>query len=184
MAALFLCLTAQALLTDETTRRGNGRRARVRTFDEYAATLSDREWRKRFRITQPRFFTLLELIRPDLQKDAQQASRSSGSGVSPEWRLAIALRMYAGADTNGASDMAHVADTSVWPITHEVTAAIKKRCKLPGLDYTNAEQLRRLAEGFASKANTLPGCVAALDGCGVRIKRPEAHETDHKSSTY
>eukprot|EP00873_Tetraselmis_striata_P046488 jgi/Tetstr1/466752/TSEL_011222.t2 len=75
-------------------RAGNEKRDRdqaLRRLSQY----SDGVFRRRFKLTRKRFWSLLDVLRPDLELDdlgQRKARNSSGSPVPPECKLAVTLR--------------------------------------------------------------------------------------------
>jgi len=50
-------------------------------------------WKQFYRMSKGSFFELLELVRPDLEKNSVQSLRSTNAGaITPELRLSITLR--------------------------------------------------------------------------------------------
>ena len=64
---------------------------------EYIRSWDDGMFQRQFRLERIDFNELLSLISPRLAVNEEMAIRSSGSCVNPELRLAMALRMLAGA---------------------------------------------------------------------------------------
>jgi hypothetical protein len=58
--------------------------------------LSDGDFRRVFRMQRNTFLSLLNVIRPDLERDGVMALRSSRGQIEPENRLALTLRLLAG----------------------------------------------------------------------------------------
>jgi hypothetical protein len=58
--------------------------------------LSDGEFRRVLRMQRHTFSSLLNVIRPDLERATGMALHSSGGGIEPEIRLALTLRLLAG----------------------------------------------------------------------------------------
>eukprot|EP00873_Tetraselmis_striata_P033163 jgi/Tetstr1/453427/TSEL_040409.t1 len=158
-------------------RAGNEKRDRdqaLRRLSQY----SDGVFRRRFKLTRKRFWSLLDVLRPDLELDdlgQRKARNSSGSPVPPECKLAVTLRWLAGSNFADAEDLYGVGTTTVystciWPVVE----AINNRCKTPFRPF-NQEDLQRLADEMTQRSgNTLPGCIGALDGMAVHIGQPNA----------
>jgi hypothetical protein len=67
--------------------------------------LTDRQFKRRFRMSSMSFEALLATIRHDLERDEDMACRSSGEPVYPYLQLAIALRYLAGGSYLDISDV-------------------------------------------------------------------------------
>eukprot|EP00873_Tetraselmis_striata_P040662 jgi/Tetstr1/460926/TSEL_006078.t1 len=89
------------------TVHGNEKRDRdqaLRRLSQY----SDGVFRRRFKLTRKRFWSLLDVLRPDLELDdlgQRKARNSSGSPVPPECKLAVTLRWLAGSNFANAEDL-------------------------------------------------------------------------------
>jgi len=145
-------------------RKANERRPRV-PWEAFAFSLNDREFRRRFRVNKELFEMVLQRIERDLRKDEAQAKRSSGSPITPAWRLAITLRMLAGGDACACADMAKISDKTVWSIVAETVPVMNRHFPFEDIDLKDAEKLKALEEKFARRSNyVMRGCVGAVDG--------------------
>ena len=88
-------------------RSGNLHRNRNFT-PETISDLTDREFQKTFRMPRFSFRKLLRLVHHDLEVDAVQAFRGSGSMISPSTRLLLTLRYLAGGAYNDLTDYSGV----------------------------------------------------------------------------
>ena len=88
-------------------RSGNLHRNRNFT-PETISDLTDREFQKTFRMPRFSFRKLLRLVHRDLEVDAVQAFRGSGSMISPSTRLLLTLRYLAGGAYNDLTDYSGV----------------------------------------------------------------------------
>eukprot|EP00171_Calliarthron_tuberculosum_P022194 IDg22194t1 len=135
-------------------RRPSKRRRRT-SFECKTAHLSDTEFRRAFRLSRRTFQKLVPLLLPYLVRDELQGRRSSGSGIEPELRLGMTLRMLA-ADYNMTDDF-----VVCWALN--------------GVPLRDEAKLGRLARDFSrsrSVTNPLYGCIAALDGIAITISKP------------
>eukprot|EP00873_Tetraselmis_striata_P000122 jgi/Tetstr1/420386/TSEL_011502.t1 len=97
-------------------RAGNEKRDRdqaLRRLSQY----SDGVFRRRFKLTRKRFWSLLDVLRPELELDdlgQRKARNSSGSPVPPECKLAVTLRWLAGSNFADAEDLYGVGKDGVY----------------------------------------------------------------------
>lgn len=116
-------------------------------------------------------------IESKLVVDERMTIVSSGSAISAAWRLAIALRMYAGSRLCDAADIARVTDSTVWPVVWQVTDAILSEFGLPDFDVSDVARMQTISDGFAMRSDgVMTGCVGAVDGMAVMIRRPTSRE--------
>ena len=97
--------------------------------------------------------------------------------IPPEVRLAITLRLLAGASYIDMKGMFDVEKKTVYEIFTETLDALMNALRLPGLPKDKAG-LRRKAFEFQtsrSRENPLCGCVGALDGIAIRIRKPSSY---------
>jgi len=178
-SCLFFCSE-----TNTGVRKANVHRPRV-DFKLFADSLNEREFRRRFRVDKMLFELILGRIERDLRKDEAQAKKSSGSSITPAWRLAITLRMLAGGDPCGCADMAHVSDKTVWPVVYETVDAINRHFPVQDFDVMDAAKLKQLESEFAMRSeNVVRGCVGAIDGTAVCIRKPLSSECGGKPWHY
>ena len=102
-AATVASVATSAVLARERLRRARESRLHAANRHRERATkvaemdqFSDLEFQMQYRMSRTSFNALLELLLPLITKDEEMARRSSGSGVCPKARLAIALRWLAG----------------------------------------------------------------------------------------
>ena len=93
--------------------------------------------------------------------------------------------MLAGGDPAGVADMAHVSDKTVWPVVAETVAAINLRFPIPTFDTADQRRLEELEAEFAARSDgVLRGCVGAVDGMAVCIRKPSSLESGGKPWQY
>ena len=66
---------------------------------DWVHALSARDFRRAFRMTRHAFFSLLRLVRTDLETNTTMAEKSSGSPVTPLIKLAATIRWLVWHDT-------------------------------------------------------------------------------------
>ena len=126
---------AQAILCQNRWLRGRCQRRasirrRRRTFTEVTRNLTDRKFLRYFRTSRSGFRKLLDLISSDLTRSEAMGRRSSGGIVDPDVRLAIPLRILAGASYLDCSLAFSVEDSTVVKIFHETLQALTRVLKI------------------------------------------------------
>jgi hypothetical protein len=150
----------------------------------YEAALDDRRFAKRFRLSKVLFHEILDGIRPDLERDAEKALRAGSEIISPEWRLGVTLRLLAGGSVDVA-DIANIHEVNVWKITHEVCDSINRAFPIRKYDFSDVAYMEKIEKSFAARSGFVyRGCVGALDGIALRIKRPTNRESGGNPTTY
>ena len=97
-------------------RAGNGRRPREAAMKKLFGH-SPKAFKRRFKVTKPRFMRLAELIRPFVEPDESgkaMAEVSSGSYIPAELQLAVTLRWLAGANYMCQEDNYDIGGASVY----------------------------------------------------------------------
>jgi DDE superfamily endonuclease len=158
--------------------RGTPRvRSRLRnrqSFGDLQTALSHTEFARVFRMSHPTFSALLRVVERDLTRDMRMALRSSGGRVEPAIRLALTIRMLAGASYLDMMLVFKLASSTVYDVFHSTIASIKRRIAMPGLSSAHSD-LHRLAQAFTTSRqppNPLYGCVGAVDGICIEIQKP------------
>jgi hypothetical protein len=105
------------------------RRSRVSLL-HIAEYLTDDEFEQTFRLPRGAFANILALIHPALLRDARQAARSSGGVVQPALRLAITLRMLAGASYLALFMLFRVAKQTIYDVFHSTIEFINRRLRM------------------------------------------------------
>lgn len=144
------------------------------SFVTATAVYTDDEFRSAFRMSREVFQDLLKIVRKDIQKNVEMGRRSRRTTVPPDMRLAITLRILAGGDLWDLLAIYHVKASTIRRAFEDTINSLNKRLKLPGLP-RSMEGLHRTALEFKmSRRSPSPfnGCVGALDGLAVKIKKP------------
>lgn len=163
------------------------RRSLVRrtiTFQHIVDELSERDFRESFRIGKSGFNKLLELVRPDLERSTEMGALSGRNTISAETRLALTLRLLAGASYVDIRLAFRIGRTTVYDVFHATVAALDKALSLPGLP-TDPEDLNDIATKFRLSRcfkNPLPFCVGAIDGILFPIPKPT--DTDRPAAYF
>ncbi len=96
----------ESLYGSSRPRMGSTRRKRI-SLDDAALYLNEQEFQRPFRMSRSAFSALLAKCGPALDRDAQQAARSSGGVITAPVRLAIALRILFKISTSALYSISH-----------------------------------------------------------------------------
>jgi DDE superfamily endonuclease len=152
-------------------------RSRLRyrqSFGDLQAALSHTEFTRVFRMSGSTFLALLCVVERDLTRDMRMALRSSGGRVQPAVRLALTIRMLAGASYLDMMLIFRIASSTVYDVFHSTVASVKRRIAMPGLSSAHSDLHCRALAFTTSRqpANPLYGCVGAVDGICIEIQKP------------
>ena len=180
-------LAAATLLLDldstKKSRAANKRRQRLDWF-KHVGSIDERLFTRAYRLSPATFDELLDKIRPALEKNETQAQRSSSSRIEPETRLAATLRYLAGGSYLDICFTHGIATPSFYDCVWQVMGEIN-RVETIKFPTTDKAALKRISLGFESRTGgTLYGCVGALDGLCIRIRKPSAEETGDNPGIY
>jgi DDE superfamily endonuclease/Villin headpiece domain len=179
MSSSTIVVIAAALLCASTARKGAPRPPRIRrarhNFARITQYLSEGDFTRCFRMPRTAFYKLVAMLKPDLMRNASMAKRSSGGVIEPASRLAIFLRMLAGASYLDLQLSFCVARSTIYGIFTDTLSAVLTI--MPNLVVPVADEirLRDLSEGFRTSRmphSALFGCIAALDGIALPIIKP------------
>lgn len=144
------------------------------TFASVTRIYTDSVFERAFRMDRYTFDKLLALVWYDLKRDDEMGRRAKRPTIQPDTRLAVSLRMLAGASYLDLMSAYQISNTAVYEIFHSTSAVLMEKLRLPGLPQT-VPGLRKLAQNFKSSrspASPLSGCVGALDGIAIKILKP------------
>jgi hypothetical protein len=156
------------------SRRASLRRVRP-CLSAVLRNLRDVDFRRVFRMERHTFASLLNVVRPDLERDGAMALRSSGGRIEPEIRLALTLRLLAGASYLDAVMLFGISRTACYEVFHETVNSFLGRLDLPGLPFDDLSKLQTMSREFTvsrNHHNPVVGCVGAVDGIAVKIAKP------------
>lgn len=126
----------------------------------------------------PAFKLLLNEVRDLLQRPFKSETDYRRCTVPAEIRLAINLRILAGGSYVDLMLAYRVQETTIRRIFRDTCRALTCRLRLKGFPKA-IQRLRAIARGFQTSCkstNPLPGCVGAVDGICIKIKKPKTHE--------
>lgn len=97
---------------------------------------SDRDFRRAFRMDRRLIRKLLNLIRAGITKNDEMGRRSGRRTIKPYVRLAVTLRMIAGARYMDLIKSYKISHTAVFSIFHSTCDVLMRQLRLPGLPPT------------------------------------------------
>ena len=160
----------------ETERSKQGSIRRMRScFAVVTQFLTDSGYKNAFRMSRGAFRMLLGCLYPYLLRNETMACRLSGGAIQPEVRLAITLRILAGGLYLDHMMCWGVGRSMTFRAFLETVQAIKQEVEMPGILLEDEAALRYLADGFQRsrfRDNPWYGCVGALDGIAISIRKP------------
>jgi len=145
-------------------------------WEERVASLTAKQFRRRYRMTHEAFDYVLEQIEPHLPKQRANVPDQ----IPNELLLSMALRWAAGGSFLDIADMHGVSEKRFYPLLWITMQAIVDG--LPALELM--ERLDKVAEGalaplaaeFDRKSgNLFTGCIGAVDGIHIKIQKPDVH---------
>jgi hypothetical protein len=104
---------ARYIRRSDVPRRVQNRRRVIRRFAALTRTLHDIEFSRAFWTTRTSFQHMIQALGSLLQRDYLQDIRSSGGYIEPSIRLAVTIRMLAGASYLDVTLAFHIAKSTV-----------------------------------------------------------------------
>jgi hypothetical protein len=106
---------------------------------------------------------------------------STGGFICGEIKLALALRLLAGGSYLDLALLFETGSSYAYTIFHDVLAKwinVDSLIKINGIDYcSNDQAMQQVALQFARSSNgVLNGCIGAIDGWIVKIRRPKVSD--------
>lgn len=120
------------------------------------------------------FDQLLFLLLPALDRDGGRELRSSGGLVDPDARLALTLRLLAGASYLDIMMLFGISRSTVYTVMHATCDSVMSCLTLHGVPFDGSNALSVLCRGFGSsraRANPLIGCVGTMHGIAIKISK-------------
>jgi hypothetical protein len=160
-------------------RAPNVARARM-DWGVYSASLSDREWQRRYGMTRELFHTISAQLRPLVEPPAiaRGSGRTASRAIGANVRLSVALRYLRGGKYYDLADVHGIADVTAQALIMPCLEAIASvpewapRFPLEGDDEYAAQCAAATSRGTESFAH----CIGGIDGVLVAIKMPSAGE--------
>ena len=183
----------------EKRRKGRRRsirylRSNARSSLNFGAVVTEEEFRGAFRMFRSTFARLVSVLRPHIGRklpDTNIVGREAAGYaiVGLRERIAICLRLLAGASYHDIAMIFRVSHSTIYEVFHRFLDVVASnsiqelQIKFP---FDDDAKLEQLAEGFMKSTSNHPalyGCVGALDGYAVRIRRPFVSE-ESKPNDY
>ena len=157
-----------------------------KSFADAIAMLSDRTFKRKYRVSKRTFSEILEKIKPSIEgrpRDHRCFNGSAGK-VDTDIKLACALRQLSGGSYLDVHSECGVSISTyykaVWEVFEAIDDAYDISFPLPrpsdsqGEKTAKVQELGRLARGFQRKSTNgvIGGCVGAIDGLLVKIPKP------------
>lgn len=144
------------------------------TFSSITCVYNESMFRRAFRMDQRMFEVLVDIVRDDITKDEEMGKRSGRTTLPPDIKVAVFLRMMAGGSYLDMPTSYRIGTSSAHAIFNSVLEAVNRRIQLPGLPKSRAA-LKIMSDEFKTSRvphSPLSGCVGALDGIAIKIKKP------------
>ena len=135
--------------------------------------LSERNFRRKYRMRRATFDFLLDMIKPYLEKPPRRRGSALGGEIPKELLLGATLRFLAGGSYLDIASDHGMSQATLYASVWEVLAVIDKvldNMTFKVDDATFLEEKRELMSHFWG--DSLYGCVGAIDGWACRIARP------------
>lgn len=148
-------------------------------WDERQRSLTERAFRRRYKVSKMRFHALCEELTPQLKPGP-----TTSSPISVQLRLSMTLRYLCGAHPYDIVDMHGCGESTFYHILVTTLVALNDLPSLKLPDILRDDQLReQVSGGFAAASGgALSGCCGAIDGLAVRIVKPK--NTPNASAFY
>ena len=165
------------------------RREKRKTFSEITSKLTEQHFRRMFRLPRASFYNLCTKIENNIgdqlfkserkvrpTKQTQEATNFRGGEISGELRIAIYLRMMAGASYLDIFMIYDVHNGRIYNSFEKVVGWMNDTFSYPFVKALRNEDHRffeELSEAFSGDSGGVyTGCIGAIDGLALRIKRP------------
>lgn len=148
------------------------------TFADITRALDPLVFQKSYRMSQQCFEQLLRDVHDLIDKPYKASTDYRRSTVPSDIRLAITLRLLAGASYLDLMLAYQVGEETIRDIFQNTCDGLMARLRLKGFPKSQAG-LRSIARQFQTSrkdVSPLSGCVGALDGICIKIKKPEPEE--------
>jgi hypothetical protein len=183
-------------------------------WSEFEVKLTDRQFRRYFRMSKECFHLLAERIETNVGEETFKSESylddlmhskspkdiavikmmkahegSTGGFISGEVKLALTLRILAGGSYLDLALLYEMSSSSAYRIFHDVVQnwiLDDRLVKINGTDYLNDEdRLQKVALEFSrSSGGIFNGCIGAIDGWIVKIRKPSIKDNVSDTSSF
>eukprot|EP00808_Paulinella_micropora_P010168 g38690.t1 len=172
-----LLLTSLAKLSQKKAFTPGSKRHRM-DWETRVASLSDRRFKRRYRVTKEQFDTLLSRLRPELEVACAKAH--CYASVAPELQLSMNLRFLAGGSYLDIADLHGVGESTFYKCLWRVILLLNRDSLLgESMKFPDESEFESLAAGWQSLSSVphiFDGCLLAIDGIIFKIPCPQPHE--------
>jgi hypothetical protein len=185
-----------------------------KSWSEFEGKLTDRQFRRNFRMSKECFLLLAERIETNVGEETFKSESylddlmhskspkdiavikmmkahegSTGGFISGEVKLALTLRILAGGSYLDLALLYEMSSSSAYRIFHDVVQnwiLDDRLVKINGTDYLNDEdRLQKVALEFSrSSGGIFNGCIGAIDGWIVKIRKPSIKDNVSDTSSF
>lgn len=125
-------------------------------------SLSDKEFKNKYRMTKETFENLYEMVEDDISID------NKGGGISGRIRLLVALRYYAcGCFQQVHADIKFVSQPTVSRILKDVSKILSSYSRV-NIDFLDKNSCEEMAEKFKAVAN-FPDVIGLIDCTHIKV---------------
>eukprot|EP00808_Paulinella_micropora_P017359 g52927.t1 len=172
-----LLLTSLAKLSQKKAFTPGSKRHSM-DWETRVASLLDRRFKRRYRVTKEQFDTLLSRLRPELEVACAKAH--CYASVAPELQLSMTLRFLAGGSYLDIADLHGVAESTFYKCLWRVILLLNRDSLLgESRKFPDESEFESLAAGWQSLSSVphiFDGCLLAIDGIIFKIPCPQPHE--------
>jgi DDE superfamily endonuclease len=160
-------------------RLGSSKRSRRRfrlpfLFEELASSMTDRFFRRMYRMPRAVFYKLLNRLEEIDERNTRPTLAA---------KLSMCLRWLSGGSYIDISVCHRVAVSSFFSNCDEIILLINRSLHIL-FNPADRENHERQSVAFSRGVSPLSGCVGAIDGLAVRIAEPRGSEIPNPSSYY
>jgi len=172
VAAVFACIQIE----NHISRRGNGIRRPLFSFEIFARGLQPNFFSRLYRMSKGSFFLLADKL-----EGFESASELRSCKLM---RLSIALRWLGGGSYLDIAIAHQLSISSVYKHINDTISAIDNVLNLH-FPYNDNDWLASSSLGFSRDGKSpINGCIAALDGIAIKINEPSSRDVCNPSTYY
>lgn len=151
-------------------------------FSAHADTLTDRQFKRLYRVSKSEFDDLMPVLFP--AHDPAPIRLHNRRAIDPRIRLAVFMRVLAGAQTLDLFWPYHIGQSSVYNVFTDVLRRVATHLDSVKFPRSRSE-CKKAADDFQRlRESPIWGVVSALDGISIAIKCPTLVDTPSPRSYY